>query len=157
MSPIASSALFNSFILRGASGLVQKIGVIASKLARFSVFEVILGCFGRFWGANPALFLIFWRNVTPPRGRWGFGDHSSFVERYASPDSEPAAGEEYGEGACSVFRCSFMNPFPRITTNEKYTAQKSAGIATLIDVVHASDFPIQQSCAQSASISNAMP
>jgi hypothetical protein len=46
-----------------------------------------LGCFGRFWGANPALFLIFWRNVTPPRGRWGFGDHSSFVERQRSGDA----------------------------------------------------------------------
>ncbi len=61
--------------------------MFASKMACFSGFGAILGCFGRFWGANPALFLIFWRNVTPPRGRWGFGDHSSFVERQRSGDA----------------------------------------------------------------------
>ena len=69
-------------------------------MACFSGFGAILGCFGRFWGANPALFLIFWRNVTPPRGRWGFGDHSSFVERQRSP-AAPCA--PYGGVPCSDF------------------------------------------------------
>jgi hypothetical protein len=64
-----------------------------------------LGCFGRFWGANPALFLIFWRNVTPPRGRWGFGDHSSFVERQRSGDGALCA--PYPATPCSK-RFSFL-------------------------------------------------
>ena len=38
----------------------------------FSICGAILGCFWRFWGAKPALFLIFCGHVTPPRGRWGF-------------------------------------------------------------------------------------
>ena len=75
-------------------------------MACFSGFGAILGCFGRFWGANPALFLIFWRNVTPPRGRWGFGDHSSFVERHGSADGAPCA--PYAGTDCSA---SFISKY----------------------------------------------
>jgi hypothetical protein len=51
----------------------KKIGVCASKMACFSALGTILGCFGRFWGAKPTLFLVFCCSVTPPRGRWDFG------------------------------------------------------------------------------------
>ena len=43
-------------------------------------FGVGWGCFWCFWDAKLVLFFNFCRSVTPPRGRWGFGDHSSFVE-----------------------------------------------------------------------------
>ena len=62
-----------------------------------------MGCFGRFWGANPVFFLIFCGYVTPPLGRWGFGGHHSFVERQRSP-AAPCA--PYGGSPCSDF--SFM-------------------------------------------------
>ena len=69
-------------------------------MAGFHVVGAILGCFWRFWGAKLTLFLIFWRNVTPPRGRWGFGGHHSFVERQRSP-AAPCA--PYGGVPCSDF------------------------------------------------------
>ncbi len=53
----------------------------------FFGFWGYLGCFWRFWGANPVFFLIFCDHVTPPRGRWGFGGHHSFVERQRSGDA----------------------------------------------------------------------